>query len=87
MLSPINGSLTGSWVAALGLTFGWGMYLFPIGLMATGLWLVLRNFERVPQLSFERLLGLISALPVDCWPHSITSICWPPVKQRWSWPN
>ena len=34
------------------------MYLFPIGLMATGLWLVLRNFERVPQLAVERLLGL-----------------------------
>ncbi len=58
MLSPSNGSLTGSWVAALGMSLGWGMYLFPIGLMATGLWLVLRNFERVPQLSFERLLGL-----------------------------
>ncbi len=58
MLSPINGSLTGGWVAALGVTFGWGMYLFPIGLMASGLWLVLRNFERVPQLAAERLLGL-----------------------------
>ncbi len=58
MLSPINGSLTGGWVAALGKTFGWGMYLFPIGLMATGLWLVLRNFERVPQLAVERLLGI-----------------------------
>ena len=58
MLSPTNGSLTGGWVAILGMTFGWGMYLFPIGLMATGLWLVLRNFERIPQLAFERLLGL-----------------------------
>lgn len=58
MLSPINGSLTGDWVAALGMTFGWGMYLFPIGLMAAGLWLVLRNFERVPQLAVERMLGL-----------------------------
>ncbi len=58
MLSPSNGSLTGGWVATLGMSLGWGMYLFPIGLMATGLWLVLRNFERVPQLSFERLLGL-----------------------------
>jgi S-DNA-T family DNA segregation ATPase FtsK/SpoIIIE len=59
MLSPINGSLTGGWVAALGMTFGWGMYLFPIGLIATGLWLVLRNFERVPQLAVERLLGIV----------------------------
>ena len=58
MLSPINSSLTGGWVAALGMTFGWGMYLFPIGLIGTGLWLVLRNFERVPQLAIERLLGL-----------------------------
>jgi len=59
MLSPINGSLTGGWVAMLGMVFGWGMYLFPIGLLVAGVWLVLRNFERIPQLAFERLLGLI----------------------------
>ena len=63
MLSPINGSLTGGWVAALGMTFGWGMYLFPIGLMATGLWLVLRNFERCAAAGCRAPAGPGAALP------------------------
>jgi S-DNA-T family DNA segregation ATPase FtsK/SpoIIIE len=59
LLSPTNGSVTGSWVNAISKAFGWGMYLFPLSAMVIGLWLVLRNFERVPQLSVERLLGLV----------------------------
>jgi hypothetical protein len=35
------------------------MYLFPIGLMLVGLWLLLRNFERIPQLAIERLAGFM----------------------------
>lgn len=59
LLSPNHGSVTGGWVNAIGKAFGWGMYLFPLSAMMIGLWLVLRNFERVPQLSVERLLGLV----------------------------
>jgi S-DNA-T family DNA segregation ATPase FtsK/SpoIIIE len=58
MISPIRGSLTGDWTGLLGLVFGWGMYFFPFILIGTGLWLVLRNFERIPLLSIERLAGL-----------------------------
>ncbi len=58
LLSPSHDSLTGGWVNAIAKLLGWGMYLFPIGAMALGLWLVLRNFERIPQLSMERLVGL-----------------------------
>jgi len=58
-LSPINSSLIGAWVSGLGKTFGWGKYLFPLALMVTGLWLVLRNFERIPQFAIERVLGII----------------------------
>src|SRR4030065_2896151 len=50
---------TGGWLAVLGRLFGWGGYLFPVGLAAVGLWLVLRSFESVPRLSFERLFGLV----------------------------
>src|SRR5690606_30737126 len=39
--------------------FGYGMYLLPAGLILVGLWLVLRNFERIPWPGFERLLGLV----------------------------
>jgi S-DNA-T family DNA segregation ATPase FtsK/SpoIIIE len=59
MLSPIQGSLTGRWGSVLGLAFGWGKYLFPLILVGVGLWFILRNFERVPQLAVERLIGLI----------------------------
>jgi DNA segregation ATPase FtsK/SpoIIIE, S-DNA-T family len=56
-LSASNGSLTGIWVTNLGKLFGRGMYLFPLGLLGVGLWLLLRNFERIPQLAIERLAG------------------------------
>jgi S-DNA-T family DNA segregation ATPase FtsK/SpoIIIE len=56
-LSATNGSLTGVWVTNLAKLFGRGMYLFPLGLLLVGLWLLLRNFERVPQLAVERLAG------------------------------
>ena len=58
LLSPSRGSLTGSWVALISKGFGLGMYLFPLGLILAGLWLILRDFERVPPLAIERLLGL-----------------------------
>ncbi len=57
LLSSTHGSLTGEWVGTITKAFGLGAYLFPVALIGVGGWLVLRNFERVPQLSLERLLG------------------------------
>ncbi len=57
LLSPISDSPTWSKVSLIGQILGWGMYLFPFALIVTGLWLVLRNFERIPQLAIERVLG------------------------------
>ncbi|MGD8456523.1 MAG: DNA translocase FtsK 4TM domain-containing protein [Anaerolineales bacterium] len=37
---------------------GWGVYFFPFVLILIGLWMVLRNFERIPHLSVERLVGI-----------------------------
>jgi hypothetical protein len=59
LLSSSHGSLTGSWVSMLQSSFGWGMYIFPLALIILGLWLVLRNFERIPRVSVERVFGLI----------------------------
>jgi len=39
--------------------FGWGAYLLPAAMIAVGLWLVLRNFERIPRISLERLTGIV----------------------------
>lgn len=58
LLSVNNGWLMGGWVALLAQLFGWGVYFVPLGLMLLGGWLVLRKFERLPQLSAERGLGL-----------------------------
>jgi S-DNA-T family DNA segregation ATPase FtsK/SpoIIIE len=57
LLSPVNSSVVGLYVSGIAAIFGWGMYLFPIGLLATGLWLVLRHFERIPRPAVERIIG------------------------------
>ncbi len=54
-----NGPLLGGWLRAVMRAFGWGGYVLPIGLLVTGLWLVLRRFERTPRLSVERALGFV----------------------------
>jgi len=59
MLSQTNSSLTGGWVNLIARGFGLGMFIFPVALVIMGAWLVLRNFERVPQFSAERVLGVI----------------------------
>ncbi len=58
LFSSNNGWLFSGWLAIIGKGFGWGMYLLPVGLMALGLWLILRHFEQLPQLELARLVGL-----------------------------
>ena len=58
LLSNSNGWLSAGWLAFIGKSFGWGMYLLPVGLMALGLWLILRHFEQLPQLEPIRLVGM-----------------------------
>ncbi len=57
--SPSRSSLTGAWVSFLQQSLGWGLFLVPLGLISLGLWLILRHFERVPQVSLERILGVL----------------------------
>jgi S-DNA-T family DNA segregation ATPase FtsK/SpoIIIE len=57
LLSVNNGWLMGGWVTLLGRLFGWGVYFVPVGLMLFGGWLILRKFDRLPQLYPERGLG------------------------------
>ncbi|UCH58588.1 MAG: DNA translocase FtsK 4TM domain-containing protein, partial [Anaerolineales bacterium] len=58
LVSTNRGSLTGGWVTLLARVFGWGVYLLPLTLIVVGLWLILRNFERIPMVSVERLVGI-----------------------------
>jgi len=60
LLSPTQGFLASSWLRALRFLFGWGMILFPLTLMAAGLWLLLRNFEaELPSLQAEQVVGAV----------------------------
>ena len=59
LLSSNHSSLIGIWVTAINKAFGWGMYLLPLTLVALGLWLILRHFERLPQLALERAIGVV----------------------------
>jgi len=57
LLSASQGFLTGWWLGILRETFGWGVFAVPLVLMATGGWLLLRNFDKVPRPSGERIIG------------------------------
>lgn len=59
LVSSQRSPLTGSMVRVLGQTFGWGIYILPLGLIVMGLWLILRRIEKLPPLSLERATGLI----------------------------
>ena len=58
MLSTTKGQVVQTWLGILLKLFGWGGYILPIALILIGLWLVMRNFERLPQLSLERAVGI-----------------------------
>jgi len=59
LFSANRSGLTGSWVRGLSLIFGRGTYILPLGLIILGAWLVARNVERLPQLSVERIVGIL----------------------------
>jgi S-DNA-T family DNA segregation ATPase FtsK/SpoIIIE len=70
LISASHNKATGSWLSFLGQAFGWGAYLFPVGLTIVGLWLVLRSFEHVPHVGIERLIGVVFFfLNVLGWMH------------------
>lgn len=59
LVSASRGTLTGLWVGWLTDLAGWGVFLLPVALLAVGLWLVLRNIDRLPQVAAERLAGIL----------------------------
>ncbi len=70
------------WIAALNQVTGWGTWILPLALIAIGLWLVFRNIERVPQLSTERLTGvLLLYLNLLAWLHLFAGGTWQQAEQ------
>ena len=70
LVSVNRSSLTSAWIGLLDRAFGWGTYLLPGALLLVGLWLILRNFERIPWPSVERIFGaLLLFLNILGWMH------------------
>jgi len=58
-LSATRGSLTEWWLRLLQQGFGWGVYVVPFGMGAVGFWLLIRHFERRPEVSREKTVGAV----------------------------
>jgi S-DNA-T family DNA segregation ATPase FtsK/SpoIIIE len=58
LLTPTRGLITGAWVDLVRSIFGWGGYVLPLGLILIGVWLIVRNFESIPTLALERVIGI-----------------------------
>lgn len=62
MFSRTRGTLTFAWVRLLQQAAGWGAFILPLSLMGFGAWLLFRHIELSPQLSAERVVGVILLL-------------------------
>ena len=59
LFSGEGGALSSAWAGLLRRLLGWGAFLFPLALLGVGLWLILREFERVPWPAPERVIGAL----------------------------
>ena len=48
-----------SFIGILNHVLGWGVYILPFGLVAMGMWLILRRIEKLPPLTLERATGIV----------------------------
>jgi DNA segregation ATPase FtsK/SpoIIIE, S-DNA-T family len=70
LLSPNHGW----WAVFVSQLAGLGSFILPVALILVGIWLVLRNVERLPMLSTERMTGVILMyLNVLAWLHLVSS--------------
>ncbi len=77
LVSSQRGTVTGAWINALSKAAGWGAWALPLALLAVGLWLVFRRIESLPQLSTERLTGVILLyLNLLAWLHLFAGGGW-----------
>jgi S-DNA-T family DNA segregation ATPase FtsK/SpoIIIE len=73
LFSATQGTPTGGWLYLLSQAFGWGAYIFPLTLIILGGWLILRNFEQIPNADFERLFGFVLLFfNILAWLHLAT---------------
>jgi len=59
LVSASRSAFTQKLVFFLAKGFGWGGYFLPLALFGFGLWLILRNFDRIPGLDPEKISGIV----------------------------
>jgi len=59
LFSAQRSAVTESLVSILSRSLGWGIYILPFGMIAMGVWLILRRVEKLPLLTLERFTGII----------------------------
>jgi S-DNA-T family DNA segregation ATPase FtsK/SpoIIIE len=60
LLTPNQGTLTQIWLGFLQVTFGWGLFLAALAMLALGVWLLTRDIDTpLPQPSGEQAVGVI----------------------------
>lgn len=77
LLSTEQGSVTNAWVGLIRKLAGQGAFVLPAVLILFGVWLVLRNVERLPVLRAERSAGLVLLyLNALAWLHLASGGGW-----------
>ena len=77
LFSRETSAVTGWWAKALYNSVGWGAILLSLGLIALGLWMIFRNSEKLPQLSPERIFGiLLIFVNLTVWINLISKAGW-----------
>jgi len=77
LLTSQRGTVTNWWINSLSQVAGWGTFVLPLALMVVGIWLVLRNIEKLPLLSAERITGIVLLyLNLLSWFHMFSPGGW-----------
>ena len=77
LLSLNQGEWISPWITFLRGTFGWGVFLVPVALVATGLWLLFRSFGQVPKPSGEQIIGFVLAFLVGLLTLQVVATVYP----------
>lgn len=59
LFTKTSGGITDWVVSIFSQVIGWGIYFLPVLLIIFGLWMLLRNIEKIPHLSPECIVGVI----------------------------
>lgn len=81
LLTAQRGTVTTWWIQSISQVAGWGTFVLPLALLVVGIWLVLRNIEKLPLLSAERITGiLLLYLNLLSWLHLFSDGGWEAAK-------